>query len=121
MNFYKCSICGNVIELIDGDINRMTCCGQKMDHLVAHTEDEGYEKHIPAYTVEDGKLRVQIGDVLHPMLEKHYIMFIAVVKGDKITRIDLKPNEDPVAYFEYEEGSTIYEYCNIHGLWKKDL
>ena len=27
--FYKCDTCGNVIGLIDGDINHMTCCGKK--------------------------------------------------------------------------------------------
>ena len=25
--FYKCEICGNIIGLIDGDINHIRCCG----------------------------------------------------------------------------------------------
>ena len=47
--FYKCSRCGNIIGLISGDINRIMCCGKKMDLLEANTEDASVEKHMPVY------------------------------------------------------------------------
>ena len=39
-------------------------------------------------------------------------------------RKDLKPGEKPVAEFALLEGEkpvAVYEYCNLHGLWKKEL
>ena len=29
--FLKCPICDNIIELIDGDVQHITCCGRKME------------------------------------------------------------------------------------------
>ncbi len=121
MNFYLCEICGNVIELLYGEASRIECCGQNMTLLKAKTEEMGFEKHVPFCKIEGNKVHVQIGETLHPSEEKHYIMWIAVVRGDKITRVDLKPGQEPSATFDYEPGSTVYTYCNIHGLWKKDI
>ncbi|MDD3187378.1 MAG: desulfoferrodoxin family protein [Bacilli bacterium] len=121
MNFYLCLICGNVIELIDGVANRIACCNQEMELLVPNTVDAALEKHVPFCEIVDGKVNVQIGEVVHPMVEDHYILFIAIVKGSKISRVDLKPGMEPKATFTYEEGSTIFAYCNKHGLWKKDI
>ena len=36
----------------------------------------------------------------------------------------LKPNEEPKACFalcEGDEVEAVYAYCNLHGLWKKEL
>src|SRR5574344_1639012 len=121
MNFYLCLICGNVIELINGAAERIKCCDQNMKLLVPNTVDAAFEKHVPYCVVKGNKVEVQIGEVVHPMVEEHYIMFIAIVKGNKITRVDLKPGMEPKVTFDYEEGSTVYEYCNKHGLWKKEI
>ena len=64
VKFYKCKVCGNIIELVDGDITHVSCCNNDLELLVANTED---------------------------------------------------------ASFEYIPESTIYAYCNIHGLWKKEV
>jgi superoxide reductase len=121
MNFYLCEICGNVIELLYGEAERIECCSQNMTLLKAKTEDMGFEKHVPYPIVAGNKVKVQIGETLHPSEEKHYIMWIACVNGNEITRVDLKPGEEPSATFEYKKGSTIYAYCNIHGLWKTEI
>jgi len=121
MNFYLCTICGNVIELINGAAERIACCNQEMKLLTANTVDASLEKHVPFCTINGNKVEVKVGEILHPMIEEHYIMFIAIVKGNKITRVDLKPGMEPVVTFDYEEGSTVYEYCNLHGLWKKEI
>lgn len=119
--FYRCPICGNVIELIDGDSKRITCCGKNMELLVANTVDASVEKHVPVYKKEGEKLIVKVGEVIHPMEEKHYIMWIALVSDNKVTRVDLLPNEAPEAVFGYVEKAEVYAYCNLHGLWKTTI
>lgn len=121
MKFYVCPICGNVIELIDGNEKNIKCCGRNMELLEANTKDASLEKHVPSCKVSDGKVEVTVGDVLHPMTEEHYIMWIALVKDNKITIVNLTPKDEPKATFNYEENSTVYAYCNLHGLWKKEI
>lgn len=118
VKFYRCPICGNVIELIDGDSKRITCCGKNMELLVANTVDAAVEKHVPVYKKDGEKFIVSVGEVIHPMEEKHYIMWIAMVYDNKVTRVNLLPNEAPEAVFNYVENAEIYAYCNLHGLWK---
>ena len=55
------------------------------------------------------------------MEEKHYIMWISLVSDDKVIRVDLNPGDEPVVRFPYIEGAIIYEYCNLHGLWKNTI
>ena len=31
--FLKCPICDNIIEIIDGDVRHITCCGRKMEEM----------------------------------------------------------------------------------------
>ena len=47
--FLKCPICDNIIEIIDGDVQHITCCGRKMEEMKANTTDAATEKHIPIY------------------------------------------------------------------------
>lgn len=121
MNFYKCKKCGNIIEVIEGEAKRIACCGEEMQKLNANDTDGAQEKHVPVYKVENDKIIVSVGEVAHPMEQDHYISFIAIVSGNKITRVNLLPKEDPIATFEYQKGAIIYEYCNKHGLWKNEV
>ena len=121
VKFYRCPICGNIVGLIDGDMSRVVCCGRPMEEMVANTTDAAVEKHVPVYEVEENEIVVKVGDVIHPMEEKHYITFITLVTEDRVIRKDLKPGDEPVVRFPYIPGSTIYEYCNLHGLWKNDV
>ena len=119
--FYKCPICGNIIGLIDGDINHMRCCGKEMELLVANSQDAATEKHVPVYEKDGDEIIVRVGEVEHPMVEDHYIMWIAQVSDNKTTRIRLHPNQKPEVRFKYIPESTIYAYCNKHGLWKTEV
>lgn len=115
---YKCSICGNIVELIDGDISRVTCCGKKMDLLEANTVDAAVEKHVPVYEKVDNELVVRVGEIDHPMTEEHYIMWVSLVSEDRVIRVNLKPGDATTIKFPYIANSEIYAYCNLHGLWK---
>ena len=118
VKFYICPICGNVIGLIEGDASRIVCCGKPMEQLVANTMDASVEKHVPAYEKVEDELVVRVGEVEHPMEKEHYIMWIAQVTDNRTTRVKLYPEQATETRFPYIKGSTLYAYCNKHGLWK---
>lgn len=119
--FYRCEICGNMVALIRSGGGTLTCCGQNMTKLEANTTDAATEKHVPFITREDGKIKVQIGSAIHPMLPEHHIEWIALESGDRLEIAYLKPGMDPKAEFNDAESGTVYEYCNLHGLWKAEF
>lgn len=121
VNFYRCPICGNVIELIEGDINHMMCCGKKMELMVANTQDAAVEKHVPVYEKVEDEIVVKVGEVDHPMEKDHYIMWVAQVNDNQVSRVTLYPEQGISVRFRYIPNSTIYAYCNKHGLWKVEV
>lgn len=123
MKFFKCNVCGNIVELVKSGGGQLVCCDQSMEELKANTVDAAVEKHVPVATVEGDVLDVVVGSVEHPMTEEHYIQFIVVELEDGAYRKDLKPNEAPKATFNVagKKPLAVYEYCNLHGLWKKEL
>lgn len=122
---FKCKKCGKVIELLPGSHCCPTiCCGEPMSELKANTTDGAYEKHVPAVSIEGNIVNVQVGSVAHPMIEAHYIPFTYLVTNKRTSRVDLKPGDAPVARFvldEDEKALKVFEYCNLHGLWVKEL
>ena len=121
--FFKCKTCGNMVGMINSSGVPIMCCGAPMDELKANTEDAAQEKHVPAVTVEGNKVTVVVGDVEHPMLEDHFIQWIYLETENGGQRKALKPGDAPKAVFVVEDDKpvAVYEYCNLHGLWKKDL
>lgn len=121
MKVYHSKSCGSlVLKLVDAGCD-LICGDEKMDLLEAGTTDAAREKHVPAVTREGNKVSVVVGSVEHPMLENHYIQFIALEQGDKVQVVSLKPGEKPAAEFVVEDGPvTVYEFCNLHGLWKAE-
>jgi superoxide reductase len=116
---YKCMVCGNIVQVLHGGDGELVCCGQPMKNLVARTQDEGKEKHVPVIEKIDGRIKVKVGSVPHPMEEKHHIEWIEVMADGKAYRHFLSPGEAPEATFAIEADEvTAREHCNIHGLWK---
>lgn len=71
LKLYRCAHCGNVaFKLVDKGVP-LFCCGQKMDELVPNTTDGALEKHVPAVSRDGKEVSVQVGSVIHPMLEEH--------------------------------------------------
>ena len=121
MRFFRCEHCGNIIEMVNDTGVPVMCCGQKITELIPGTVDAALEKHVPVYTVEGNKVMVTVGAVEHPMLPEHYIQWIAIETKQGSQRKTLSPGEKPAACFTLCEGDelvAVYEYCNLHGLWK---
>lgn len=118
--FYVCKHCHRVVEsIVEGA--PMVCCGEPMSLLEAGVTDAAREKHVPAVTREGNVVKVQVGSVEHPMTEAHLIQFIAVAQGNRTQRVDLTAADKPAAVFHVEDGPvTVYEFCNLHGLWKAE-
>lgn len=121
IEFYRCNVCGNMVAKIRNGGGELVCCGKPMEKLEANTTDASHEKHVPVITKENGKIKVVVGSVPHPMLPEHHIEWIALVAGDKVQFEFLQPGREPKAEFNEADKGTIYEYCNIHGLWKADF
>ncbi len=154
LSVYRCQKCGNIVMLLKSGGGTLTCCDQEMTKLKANTVDASQEKHVPALKVEGGKLKVDVGTVLHPMVAEHFIEWIAMVEGNRVELVYLKPGMEPKAEFIYRLGEdailytgkddevvpnceaapcnfvckdkpadkvVVYEYCNLHGLWKAEL
>ena len=120
--FYKCEMCGNiVVKLVDSKVP-LVCCGQKMQELVPNTVDASGEKHVPVVTRLDGNMiKVEVGSVAHPMTEEHHIAFIYVETEDGGIKVDLKDKPEAVIALGTSKAIAVYEYCNLHGLWKTEL
>ena len=123
MEFYICEHCGNIIGMVKDTGVPVMCCGQKMTKMIPGTSDGAFEKHVPVYTVKDNIVSVTVGSVEHPMLDAHYIEWIAVETAQGAQRKKLSPGDAPKAEFALTEGDSViavYEYCNLHGLWKSE-
>ena len=120
--FYKCRHCGNVIEKIVDSKVPVVCCGEKMEELVANTVEASVEKHLPVVTrIDDGTIRVEVGSAPHPMLPEHHIAFIYVETENGGIRVNLSDKPEAVICTCSSKPIAVYEYCNLHGLWKTTL
>ena len=123
VKFFKCTKCANMfVKVLEGPCTPV-CCGEPCEELVAGSTDAATEKHVPAVTREGGKIIAKVGEVAHPMMDAHYIQFIALTTDDRLEIKKLQPGAEPVAEFACDgaENVTIYEYCNLHGLWKAEI
>lgn len=124
IKFFKCEHCGNIaIKVVDAGVPLM-CCGEKMVELVAGAVDAAVEKHVPVVEVEGSRVVVKVGEVEHPMTEEHLIQFVVLVTEKGYQVAQLTAEDAPKAEFVLAEGDVAvkaYEYCNLHGLWVKEL
>ena len=125
MLFYKCPHCGNFVTfLTEKAAATPMCCGVKMEEIVANTVDAAKEKHVPEVSITGNLVNVKVGAVAHPMMDAHYIQFIILETKSGYQKKDLKPGQEPMAEFLIVPGDepvAVYEYCNLHGLWKKEV
>jgi len=119
LEIYKCDLCGNIVEVVHAGEGELVCCGEPMKLQAENTVDAAVEKHVPVIEKIDGGVKVKVGDVAHPMEEKHYIEWIEVTAGGKVYHEFICPSQAPEAVFKVEADQvTARAYCNLHGLWK---
>ena len=116
---YKCETCNTIVEVLHGGVMDMKCCGSAMKLYKENTVDAAKEKHVPAVEKTSDGFKVKVGEVAHPMEEKHYIEWIEIISDGKAYRQFLNPGDTPGAEFKIDTGQVISRaYCNLHGLWK---
>jgi superoxide reductase len=119
LEVYKCGVCGNIVEVLHAGKGNLVCCGQPMNLMVENTVDAAKEKHVPVIETVEGGVKVKVGEIPHPMEEKHWIEWVEIIADGKTYRQYLNPGETPEATFNVTADQiTAREYCNIHGLWK---
>lgn len=121
--YYKCKHCGNFMAAMNDSGLPMVCCGDVMEHVIANTTEASNEKHLPIVSIVGNTVLVEVGSVPHPMEEKHYIQWIYLQTKQGGQRKYLSPGDESKAVFalDHDEVIAVYEYCNIHGLWKIDI
>ena len=100
-----------IAMLILKGTDEIFCNGEKM-------------KHVPVVKIDGKKIFVQVGSVAHPMTDAHLIQWIYLQtrKGGQYKH--LTAEDKPEANFiiaEDDEPVAVYEYCNLHGLWKAEI
>ncbi len=118
----NCRHCGNVIvKLVDSRVN-VVCCGEQMQELVPNTVDASNEKHVPVVKwIDEFTIQVKVGSEPHPMLPEHHIAFVYVETEHGGVHVNLKDKPEAVISPGDEKPVAVYEYCNLHGLWKTEL
>ena len=117
----KCQKCGAMVKVIEDctcENCGIKCCGEEMKKLIPNSVDAAVEKHVPTFEVVGDKIEVKVN---HVMEDEHFIEWVAMVSEGKECYKNLKPGVEAIAKFKYIPGSTIYAYCNKHGLWKKEV
>ena len=120
MKFYRCDVCGRIVEETKAGAGTLECCGQPMRALEPGATDGAHEKHVPDVTVDGASVVVRVGSVEHPSTPAHYIEWIAIQTTTGTQRKTLDPGDLPKAEFTLAPGEKLvaaYEYCNLHGLW----
>ena len=119
MEIYKCEACGNIVEVLHGGKGDLACCGQPMKLFKENTVDAAKEKHVPVVKKTADGVTVKVGEVAHPMEEKHHIEWIEIIADGSVYRQFLNPGDAPEATFNVTADQvTAREYCTLHGLWK---
>ncbi len=119
---FKCEKCGMIVEVLFGGAGSLVCCGQPMDLLAENTVDAAVEKHVPVVAKKEGGLQVVVGDVRHPMVEKHWIAWIELLADGNVYRSNLEPGDAPEAFFRVDvEHGVVRAFCNLHGHWQTEF
>ena len=113
-----CMICTGYTADAEGSVTEVQA------EIIPGTVEASVEKHLPVVTVEGNLVTAVVGSVEHPMVEEHFIQWVALETENGSPLKRLVPGEKPQAVFALAEGEkplAVYEWCNLHGLWKTEL
>lgn len=73
---YKCSVCGNIVEVLTVGGGTLVCCGKEMILQTENTVDAAKEKHVPVIEKIPGGVKVKVGSVEHPMSTRNLMALV---------------------------------------------
>lgn len=125
----QCPICGAPKDAFNEQDNAIIEPSKATDKL------ESNKKHIPFFVVKkecklipDGciDVHVKVGEVIHPMLAEHHIMYLDSYLDKKyLSRTYFTPeklNPATVLHLKVKGGKfTTIEKCNLHGAWINEI
>lgn len=117
-DIYKCTVCGNIVEVLHSGAGKLVCCGQNMELFKENTVDAAMEKHVPKVENNDKGFLIKVGEKAHPMEGKHFIEWVEAEIDNGFCKKFLKPGDNPEMILEAKEVKSARAYCNIHGLWR---
>lgn len=85
------------------------------------------KKHKPVIILMNKmQIKVQVGEIIHPMIDSHYIAWIELEKnGTLINRKELNPGETPIVIFNCpwspNDLLVARTNCNLHGSRESNL
>ncbi|MBN2209575.1 MAG: desulfoferrodoxin [Candidatus Coatesbacteria bacterium] len=122
LEIYKCEKCGNIVEVLHTGVGELVCCGEPMKLYKEKITDPTLgEKHVPVIEKTANGYKVKVGSVAHPMVDVHYIEWVQLLADGRACRRFFKPGDAPEFEFCVKaEKVSAREYCNVHGLWKKE-
>ena len=118
--FYECATCGNIVLFENFSGNVPTCCGSEMEPMVPGTSNGDKEKHVPSCLTEERKIKVCVGEELHPSTANHYIEWISLETNRGYYKKSIPVGCPPKVCFHLgkdEYPVAVYAFCNLHGLW----
>lgn len=122
---YKCTICGNIVEIKEVGGGTLVCCEK---HMVLLNNEESITKedlekmHMPSIEIRGEKdIFVRVGEPLHPMTEEHYIKWIEISVDGALYVKSLNPWDKAEAVFKVPVGRKIAvrAMCNLHNVYKR--
>lgn len=142
MSIYICEVCGH-IEFNEAPSSCPVCWSpkekyQNNDNVFKESEEKSSEasaKHIPKLAVKNTCdmfddqdcvfVSAKIGEVTHPMEEKHFIQFVDYYLDYKfIKRAAMSPDVfcGAAAHLKSKGNKvTVVERCNVHGWWMAEV
>ena len=90
----------------------ISCCGIVLPPLTHEPADENHQ--IQTEFIED-EIYVSMN---HPMTREHYISFLAAVSDKGLQLVKLYPEGNAEARFKRSRVSSLFAYCNRHGLFR---
>lgn len=124
-DFYRCSICGQVVQIIKSGSPTLVCCGQQMEKLEfpAHQPGPATDKHVPVVTIKGNDVEVVVGSTVHPATAEHHIEWVEINADGNVMRNYLKATEEPRTVFHLSSAPSkvsAIAACNMHGVWSTE-
>jgi len=122
---YKCEKCFAIVEVFQGGGGTFACCDSPMTLLKEGVTDAAKEKHVPVAERTGKGIKVKVGELAHPMEEKHWVQWVELVGDNFSCTHFLRPGDAPEVEFACGSACgdklTVRAYCNLHGHWKTEL